>query len=60
MNKEKKKGEPLVLTLCASCVKQFYNSPEHIVHRANLNQEYKETCCYCSYKTGWDYIITKK
>lgn len=58
--KEAKRDGTMILTLCAACVRQFYNSPVHSVHRANPNQAVKESCVYCSCKRGWDYKITRK
>jgi len=58
--KEEERDRAMFLTLCAACVRQFYNSSEYSVHRENLNQTVKEPCVYCSYKHGWDYKITRK
>ena len=62
MNKrnKKKRSDVMLLTLCARCASQFYNSPDYIVRRANPNQQIKEPCCYCSCKNGWDYKIQRK
>jgi len=59
-NRKKKNSDAMLLTLCARCAAQFYNSDEHIVHRANLDQKYKEPCCYCSCRLGWDYKIQRR
>jgi mRNA interferase MazF len=45
------------LSLCENCAKQFYNSPGYYIHRANINQLFKETCTYCGCRLGFDYII---
>ena len=45
------------LSLCDACAQQFYNSPEHSIRRANMNQHIKETCTYCGYRTGFDFIV---
>jgi mRNA interferase MazF len=50
----------LLLTLCDACVRQFFDSPGHIVRRANQNQRFKEPCMYCSDKSGWNYEITRR
>lgn len=60
MNETKKRNDTLLLTLCAACVRQFYDSSEHIVRRANPEQTVKEPCVYCSCKNGWDYRITHR
>jgi len=60
-NRKRSRDDAMLMTLCARCVSQYYNSPEHIVCRVNPNQQYKETCGWCGCKQGWDYrIITKK
>lgn len=60
MKKKQKNSETLLLTLCAACARQFYNSPEHIVRRVNKNQKIKEPCMYCSNGYGWDYYVSRK
>jgi len=59
-NKKRSHGDTMLLTLCARCAAQFYNSPEHIIRRANPNQKEKDTCCYCSCKNGWDFTIQRR
>ena len=56
----KKTDDAMLLTLCGKCVSQFYDIPEYVVHRANLEQDFKETCCYCGCRKGWDYRITNR
>lgn len=53
-------SDSMLLTLCAQCAAQFYNSPEHVIRRVNPNEKYKETCCYCSYRTGWTYTVKRR
>jgi mRNA interferase MazF len=62
MRKTRKKNhnDTMLITLCARCAAQFYNSGEHIIRRANPNQQIKEQCCYCSCKSGWDYKVTRR
>jgi hypothetical protein len=59
-SKGQKAGGEMLLCLCAACVKQFYDSPEHKVRRMNPDQESKEACSYCSVRRGFDYIVTRK
>jgi len=62
MNKKnkKKRSDIMLLTLCARCAAQFYNTPGYIVRRANPAQMVKEPCSYCSCKNGWDYKIQRR
>jgi hypothetical protein len=66
MKKNRKKkprkthGDSMLLTLCAKCAAQFYDSDEHIIRRVNPNQRIKETCCYCSCRQGFDYTVQRR
>jgi mRNA interferase MazF len=51
-------GDSLLLTLCPNCARQFYNSPEYKIRRANPAQDVKESCVYCSSGRGFDFIVT--
>lgn len=51
---------PLELCLCPACAKQFFNSKEYRITRADLLQTDKSTCDYCSVRMGCDYIIWRK
>ena len=55
-----KNDKPMLLTLCARCAAQFYNSDEHIIRRTNMNQKIKEPCCYCGCRNGWDYSVKRR
>lgn len=59
-NKKHNHSDIMLLTLCARCAAQFYNSGEHIIRRANPNQKFKETCCYFGCHQGWDYKISRR
>jgi DNA-directed RNA polymerase subunit RPC12/RpoP len=59
-NDEKKHSDAMLLTLCARCAAQFYNSDEHIIRRTDMNQKIKETCTYCGFKQGWDYSVERR
>lgn len=52
--------QPLELCLCPACAKQFFDSKEYRISRANLLQTDKSTCDYCSVRTGYDFIIRRK
>jgi len=52
------KNDIMLMTLCPSCVKQFYDTPGCTVHRADKRQKFKETCMYCNYRNGYDYKIS--
>ena len=54
-----KAPDGMVLTLCGVCLKQFINSPEHIVRRVDRTQT-KEPCMYCNIRDGYDYRIIHK
>jgi mRNA interferase MazF len=57
--KERGKQDEMLLCLCTACARQFYNSPEHVIRRANPNQQIKDTCNYCSVRQGFDYLISQ-
>jgi mRNA interferase MazF len=59
-SKKSKREDAMLITLCARCAAQFYNSEEHVIRRANPNQKIKETCCYCGCRQGWDYTVARK
>jgi len=58
--KKSNREDAMLITLCGSCAAQFFNSVEHSIRRVNLNQKFKDTCCYCGCRRGWDYSITKR
>ena len=47
----------LTLCLCSACVRQFYNSPYHVVKRVDPFQHNRATCTYCEVRQGYDYRI---
>jgi len=53
-------NQPLIICLCHSCAQQFYNSPDHIIKRTDLNQSVKETCVFCNIRQGYDFEIRTK
>lgn len=48
------------LSLCDACAQQFYNSPAHSIRRSNISQSVKETCTYCGYRKGFDFLVKRK
>lgn len=56
----KKRVDIMTLILCARCAAQFYNSPEHIIRRANRDEKYKSACTYCGCGQGWTYTVKRK
>lgn len=50
----------LTLCLCSSCVRQFYNSPYHVVRRIDPLQQNRDTCTYCEFRQGYDYRIIER
>ena len=52
--------EPLILCLCSVCAQQFYDSPGHVIRRADLGQKHTETCTYCNVRTGFDFEIRSR
>ncbi len=56
----KNRSGTILLTLCARCAQQFYDSGEHIIRRADPDQMVKDTCCYCGQRQGWDYEIKNR
>jgi len=50
--------DEMLLSLCAACAQQFYDSPFHRIRRADRKQKYKDSCDYCCYRNGWDFVVT--
>jgi len=50
----------MLITLCSKCVRDYYNSPEHIVRPANKSKTEYEPCCKCPSRKGLDYSIQRK
>jgi len=50
--------DEIILTLCDACARQFYSSPGHVVRRTNTTQTIKDTCTFCGYRSGFDYIVS--
>jgi mRNA interferase MazF len=59
-NNKKKNSDIMLLTLCARCATQFYNSGEHIIRRVSPNQKYKKICSYCGQRQGRDYTVQRR
>ena len=52
-----KKDDTMLLSLCGTCLSDFHDIPEYAVRRENPEQDFKETCCVCGYRKGWDYVV---
>jgi len=50
--------DEMLLSLCGACAQQFYDSPCHRIRRAERVQKFKDSCDYCCYRNGWDYVVT--
>ena len=53
-----RRGE--IMTLCPTCLQAFCDLPGMTVHRLDPFQKAKEPCCYCSVRTGYDYVLFDK
>lgn len=49
----------MLIRLCSTCDKQFYDSPEFYIRRASMDQLEKETCMFCNVRQGYDFVINK-
>jgi len=47
----------LIMSLCSTCVQQFYDSPVHTIKRVNPKQKIKEPCMFCNVRQGYDFEI---
>ena len=52
--------EELFLCLCPTCAQQFYDSPNHIIRRADPLQRDREYCDYCQVRRGYDFRIIRR
>ncbi len=52
--------KPMELCLCGRCANAFYNLPDHIIQRVDIDQYFKDKCDYCSERLGYDYLVYKK
>ena len=53
-------GEPMLITLCSTCARPFYDMSDHLIKRADYDQVIKEECCYCGIRQGYDFWIYDK
>ena len=49
--------DEMVITLCATCVKQFYEVDDCIVRRTDPHQRIKEVCDFCGQRRGFYFSI---
>jgi hypothetical protein len=50
----------MLLTLCAPCARQFYDSPGYRIRRADYNEAGLDTCDYCAVRRGYTFIIMER
>lgn len=50
-------NRPDLMSLCSYCASQFFNSGSCRIRRADPYQIEKESCIYCGYRKGYDYLI---
>lgn len=53
-------SQPMLLTLCPRCLSGFFDMPDHLVRRANRSQRFKDECCMCGFRRGFDYLVYEK
>ena len=53
----KPKVEPLEICLCKKCLDSFNQAGAYRIRRKSMHQKVFETCTYCKYRMGYDYII---
>jgi mRNA interferase MazF len=56
----KGQDKPLLMTLCHSCAKGYWDRPEYRVKRVDSNRLDKEPCTKCSTGRGFDYWLSRK
>lgn len=47
----------MLLTLCPTCRRNFEETPNKVVIKADYEQKYKDTCCFCNTRNGYDYVV---
>ena len=51
--------DPMIMTLCQTCVQSFRDSSDYALRQTNLDQDTKEPCTLCNIRTGYDYEVTR-
>lgn len=54
------KPQAMTLCLCHTCVENFFSTGAYFLKRIDPYQTEKDTCTYCSQRTGYDYLVGKK
>ena len=49
--------QPMLITLCPTCASQFYNMRDHYIKRVDADQYYKDECCFCGVRRGYDFWV---
>lgn len=52
--------KPLEMCLCKRCLENFCCSGDYRIKRKDKEQMVLDTCTYCNYRTGYDYVIYPK
>jgi hypothetical protein len=60
VNTNKTETQWEVKTLCYKCKSDYENTGGYYIRRADLNQSIKETCDFCSVRSGYDYEFAPK
>ena len=55
--KKTNNSKPELMPLCSCCASQFYQSGTCRIRRANPFQTEKDSCTYCGFRRGFDYLI---
>ena len=60
MRQPKPRRTGLILSLCPTCLGEFFSDPNNILRRVDPLQVEKELCDKCQVRYGYDYLIMKK
>ena len=55
--RKKVRPEPIMITLCARCVSQFYSANRYQMRRVDFYQINKDECTFCGCRRGYDYLL---
>ena len=50
-------GSAVELALCGVCANSFYHMEDYHIRRVDRYQIYKDTCCMCGARFGFDYLV---
>lgn len=49
-----------VVTLCRTCLQQFYNTNLYIIKSVDPDNDIKDTCMFCHTRKGFDYNLERR